>query len=78
MIIREHYMTREDGVELYRTYSSEGYKIQQEQTGVLYGDAIDVEDSEYTYTETNQMAEDDVLSADAALDILMGGEGNEV
>lgn len=44
MIIREFYMTRDDGVKLYRTYSDQGFRIQQE-TGAVYDEAIDVEDS---------------------------------
>lgn len=52
MIVREYYKTRSDGVELYRTYSDAGYLIRQEQTGVEYSEAIDVDDAPYTYTET--------------------------
>lgn len=76
MIIREHYMSRPDGVELYRTYSDAGYMIRQDQTGAEYSEAIDVADSPYTYSETDIPAEDDEISAEAALDILMGGDGN--
>lgn len=53
MIQREYYTTRFDNVNLFRTFSDEGYYIRQEQTGILYEEAIDVEDSEYTYTETD-------------------------
>lgn len=53
MIIREFYRIREDGVNLYRTYSDENYKIKQIQTGIIYDEAIDVEDSIYTYEETD-------------------------
>lgn len=75
MIIREHYMTRPDGVELYRTCSDAGYMIRQNETGALYSDAVDVENSGYTYTETDIEIEDSDISAEEALDILMGGEG---
>ena len=53
MIQREYYTTRFDNVNLFRTFSDEGFYIRQEQTGILYEEAIDVEDSEYTYTETD-------------------------
>ena len=53
MLIREFYMERTDGVKLYRTYSDEEYKIRQNETGIIYDEAIDIEDSPYTYTETD-------------------------
>ena len=53
MIIREHYMTRGDGINLYRNYSDAGMMIRQEQTGHEYSEAVDLENAPYTYTETN-------------------------
>ena len=53
MIIKEFYRTREDGVNLYRTYSDEGYMIKQNETGAQYSEAIDVEGAPYTYKETH-------------------------
>lgn len=53
MLVKEFYRTREDGVNLYRTYSDENFRIRQIQTDVLYDEAIDVEDSIYTYEETD-------------------------
>ena len=55
MIKKEYYRTREDGVELYRTYSETGYYIRQVQTGVIYSEAIDVESAPYTYEETDEV-----------------------
>ena len=52
MIITEFYKTRKDGVNLYRTYSDANMLIKQDQTNILYEEAIDVENSGYTYTET--------------------------
>ena len=52
MINTELFRTRKDGVKLLRTYSDAGVKIKQDQTGIIYDDAIDVEGSPYTYTET--------------------------
>ena len=45
MIIREHYKTRSDGVELYRTYSDAGYLIRQVETGAGYSEASDSADA---------------------------------
>ena len=59
MIIREHYKTRSDGVELYRTYSDAGCLIRQVETGAEYSEAIDVADATYTYTETDKLIPDD-------------------
>ena len=53
MIIREYYRVREDGVTLYRTYSTEGFCILQKETGEVYDDAIDIEGAPYTYEETD-------------------------
>lgn len=55
MIVRELYKTREDGVNLYRSYSDTKHKIQQEQTGNVYYEAIDVETAPYTYVETEEV-----------------------
>lgn len=52
MILTEFYKTRDDGVNLYRTYSDQGLKIRQDGTDMEYNEAIDVEDSGFTYTET--------------------------
>lgn len=59
MIIKEFYRTRIDGVNLYRTYSSENMKIRQIETGYLYMEAIDVKDAPYTYEETDIPIEDE-------------------
>ena len=59
MIIKEHYKTRSDGVELYRTYSDAGCLIRQVDTGAEYSEAIDVANAPYTYTETDKIIPDD-------------------
>lgn len=58
-----YYMTRSDGVKLYRfavpntktdgKWESPQFKIRQDQTGTLYDEAIDVENAPHTYTETD-------------------------
>jgi hypothetical protein len=52
MIIKELFMTRSDGVKLYRTYSDEEKPLLQVETGIVYSEAIDVEHAPYTYRET--------------------------
>lgn len=47
-------MTRFDGIALYRTYSDEGFYIRQVETGLLYEEAIDIEDAPFTYEETDE------------------------
>lgn len=58
MIIREEFMTRADGVKLFRTYSDENRKIIQNETGIVYGEAIDVENAPYTYSEYDEFNEE--------------------
>lgn len=58
MIVREYYDTRKDGVSLYRTYSNTGHYIKQQPTGVIYSEAIDVENAPYTYEETDELIEE--------------------
>lgn len=55
MIKREFYMTRSDGVRLYKTYSDSGKYILQLQTGIEYSEAIDVENAPYTYVEIDKL-----------------------
>ena len=51
-IVREFFKTRTDGVNLYRTYSDEGMMLLQNETGIEYSDAVDIESAPYTYSET--------------------------
>ena len=53
MIIKEFFRTREDGVNLYRTYSDADMKIRKVGTDEVYDEAIDVEGAPYTYEETD-------------------------
>ena len=59
-IVREHYGTRKDGVNLFKTYSDEGMLILQNETGIEYSEAIDVENAPYTYSETDKPIDVDV------------------
>lgn len=60
MVKKEFYRTREDGVNLYKTYSDAGFYIKQVETGVEYEEAIDVENAPYTYVETEKVIENEV------------------
>ncbi len=75
MIHTEFYKTREDGVELYRTFSDLGNMIENEK-GQMYSEAIDVQTNIGTYTETDiQIIEE--LEDSEALDILTGRDTDE-
>ena len=52
MIKKENY-TRNDGVILIRTYSDQNYMIRQNETGALYCEAVDPQNSGRTYEETD-------------------------
>ena len=68
------YMTRSDGVKLFRfaipnkkagdEWDKPQFKIRQDQTGTLYDEAIDVEGTPYTYTETDIPAEGEPTTID--------------
>ena len=54
MIVKQYYETRKDGVNLYITFSNKNKYIIQNETGVKYSEAIDVENANYTYTEIDE------------------------
>ena len=56
MIKKEYYKTREDGVELYRTYSDTDHLIKKISDGITYGDAIDISENE-EYEEVGEYIE---------------------
>ena len=58
MIIKKFYITRNDGVDLYRTYSDKGLQIRKVGTDEIYDEAVDVADAPYTYEETDIPAEE--------------------
>lgn len=73
-IVKELYKTREDGVNLYRTYSDEGFTIKKVGTEEIYEEAIDVENAPYEYEETEELREElsEVEEKAMAYDILIG------
>ena len=76
-IVKEFYKTRKDGVNLYKTYSDEGYIIHKLNTEEIYEEAIDVENAPFKYEETTEKIETEDLSEieqkAKAYDILTGG-----
>jgi hypothetical protein len=74
MIVREEYKTRSDGVKLFRTYSDENRKMIQNETGIVFTEAIDVENAPYTYSESTEVIEADEMTAEEALALILGGE----
>lgn len=61
MIKQELFKEQSNGVKLYRTYSDKNFKIKQIETGIIYDDAIDLEESTYTYEETNYTIEEEAI-----------------
>ena len=57
MIVREFFQTREDGVNLFKTYSDANKYIKKIGTEEIYSEAIDVENASFTYEETEQEIE---------------------
>lgn len=79
MIQRKFYTQRKDGVKLYCTYSDAGMMIRQNETGMEYAEAIDVEGMSYTYTEmetpietSDMTTEERLQDAETALGIMFG------
>lgn len=55
MIIKEFYVQRKDGVNLYKTFSDKNVYIKKQGADEKYDAAIDVEDTNYTYEETEEI-----------------------
>ena len=77
MIITEYFKTRSDGVKLFRTYSDAGMELLQNETGIKYAEAIDIDGAPYTYTETEEFIESAAAMSESeekarAYDVLMG------
>lgn len=60
-----------NGKNFTRTYSDEGKRLLQNETGNIYDEAIDIEGAPYTYTESDEEIE---MSAEEALELILGGE----
>lgn len=71
-IITEFYRTREDGVNLYRTYSDQGVLIHGGYPEGDYEESIDPEGTNRTFTETNIPIPSPEITDTQALNIIMG------
>lgn len=73
MVITEFYRTRQDGVRLFRTYSDQGFVLIRND-GAEFSEAVDVEGSGYTYTESEEQVEpmSEVEEKALAYDIITG------
>lgn len=60
MIVKEFYKTRSDGVNLFRTYSDKNVRIKKVGTNEIYDEAIDVENNNYEYEETEEKIIDEL------------------
>lgn len=57
-VIKEYFMTRKDGVKLYKSYSDQNLYIQKVGTEEVYDEAIDVETAPFEYIETDKPIEE--------------------
>lgn len=62
-----------DGREFLRTYSDDGKKIRKIGTDEVYGEAVDPINAGREYEETDEVIEVEEISADDALEIIVGG-----
>ena len=58
MIHKDFYITRQDGVNLYRSYSDKNVRIRKVGTDEIYCEAVDIEGAPFTYEETDTPIED--------------------
>lgn len=65
-IVKKFLEIRDDGVNLYITYSNENKLIRKIGTNEFYTEAIDVESANYEYEETDISIGEDVMSLDEA------------
>lgn len=55
---------------LIKHYSDKGFLLLQNETGMKYSDPIDVVPCPYTYTETNEYDDDEILTGEDLLKIM--------
>ena len=68
MIKKEYYKTLEDGTILIRTYSDSNHYIIQDGTGIEYSEAIDPENMNRTYTESEKIIKEDSITKESELE----------
>ena len=68
MVKKEYYKTLEDGTILIRNYSDSNHYVIQDGTGIEYSEAIDPENMNRTYTESEKVIEEDSISEESELE----------
>ena len=68
MVKKEYYKTLEDGTVLIRTYSDSKHYIIQDGTGIEYSEAIDPENMNRTYTESEKIIKEDSITKESELE----------
>ena len=68
MVKKEYYKTLEDGTVLVRTYSDSNHYIIQDGTGIEYSEAIDPENMNRTYTESEKIIKEDSITKESELE----------
>lgn len=65
-----------DGANLVRRYSDIGKMLLQNETGIIYGEAVDIANAPYTYTEISvpENSDTEEISEDEFLSIILGDE----
>lgn len=75
-VIREYYMTRNDGVKIFRSYSDKDVYIRKEGTDLTGVEMYDVEDTHFVYVETDTPIEteepNEIAQKAEAFDYLTG------
>ena len=66
MVIREKIGETAQGVNLFRHYSDEGKYLIQQETGIRYEEAVDVEGAGFTYIESTVTSPQRSSSSSAA------------
>lgn len=61
MLIKEYYKTLLDGRELYKFYSDLNLYVMKTSNKYMYIEAIDVEEKENLFVETEEKIPDDIL-----------------
>ena len=57
MIQKEYFRTRKDGVKLFKSYSDANKYIRKVGTEEVYTEAVDVENANFEYEETDEIIE---------------------
>lgn len=68
MVKKEYYKTLEDGTVLVRTYSDSNHYIIQDGTGIEYSEAIDPENMNRTYTESEKIIKEESITEESELE----------